>query len=56
MHQTYFDVEEPRFECVHLTGSFTEVENHQVKSSGRQKVRVGAAELLSTCGDKSHHA
>lgn len=46
------DVEEPGFEGVHLTGSFTQVVNHQVQSSGRQEVRVRAAELFSTCVTK----
>lgn len=46
---THLDVEEPGFEGVHLTGSFTQVVHHQVESSGSQEVRVRATELLSTC-------
>lgn len=48
---THFDVEEPGFEGIHLTGSFAEVVHNQVESSGRQEVRVRAAELLSPCGE-----
>lgn len=50
---THFDVEEPGFEGVHLTGSLAEVVYNQVESSGSQEVRVRAAELLSTCGVKT---
>lgn len=46
----HFDVEEPWFESVHLTGSFAEVVHHQVEGSGCQKVRLRAAEVLTTCG------
>lgn len=46
---THFDVEEPGFEGVHLTGSFAEVVHDQVESSGGQEVRVRATELLSPC-------
>lgn len=47
--RTHFDVEEPGFEGVHLTGSFADVVKHQVESSGSQEVRVRATELFSTC-------
>lgn len=50
---THFDVEEPGFKGIHLTGSFAEVVNHQVERSGSQEVRVRATELLSTCGAKT---
>lgn len=46
---THFDVEEPGFESVHLTGSLAEVAHDQVESSGGQEVRVRATELLSPC-------
>lgn len=50
---THFDVEEPGFEGVHLTGAFAEVVYDQVEGSGGQEVRVRVAELLSTCGVKN---
>lgn len=49
---THFDVEEPRFEGIHLAGSSAEVVHYQVEGPGGQEVGVRATKFLPACREE----